>query len=238
MIPKKVKVAFEGVNRLYTYFDDQHDLSPEDVVYVEGKMWKKPGQVREVTEANSSDRDQYNRILKKILFEVHGTYYSYGPYMFCFDQEAIPFEHFKSWVSPPDRKLHIEHEMGFDLSLEELGYCDFASEEALRYGLHCFQEEQVEFLSLIDGRGQALVKDGARHTVTFDYDGKMVRNMICRKDTDRFCEHDIGTCLTLRTLLRIFQNEFADYYVNGRFTAVNRNIFYRIVAYSLKKITL
>ena len=48
MIPKKVKVAFEGVNRLYTYFDDQHDLSPEDVVYVEGKMWKKPGQVREV----------------------------------------------------------------------------------------------------------------------------------------------------------------------------------------------
>ena len=76
MIPKKVKVAFEGVNRLYTYFDDQHDLSPEDVVYVEGKMWKKPGQVREVSEANEFDRDRYNRILKKILFEVHGTYYS------------------------------------------------------------------------------------------------------------------------------------------------------------------
>lgn len=28
MIPKKVKVAFEGVNRLYTYFDDQYDLAP------------------------------------------------------------------------------------------------------------------------------------------------------------------------------------------------------------------
>ena len=59
--------------------------------------------------------------------------------------------------------------------------------------------------------------------------------MICRTDMDRFCEHDIGTCLTLRTLLHIFQNEFADYYEKGRFTAVNRNIFYRIVAYSLKK---
>ncbi len=65
MIPKKVKVAFEGVNRLYTYFDDQYDLAPEDVVYVEGKMWKKTRTGARGVKANEFDRDRYNRILKK-----------------------------------------------------------------------------------------------------------------------------------------------------------------------------
>lgn len=237
MIPKKIKVAFKGVNRLYMYVDDQYDLSPGDVVYVEGKMWRNPGQVIEVIEDSCADGTQYNKILKKLNVEIHGTYYSYGPYMLCFDREAIPFEQFKSWVSPPQREKSNQ-EQGFDFILDELGYCEFATENALYQGMRCFEEERVEFLSLINGRGQALVKDGLWHTVTFNYDGKKIQNIVCQSDPSKFCEHDIGTCLTLRSLLQVFHNEFSEYDSKERFTAVNRSLFYKIAAYSLKKITL
>lgn len=238
MTPKKVNVAFEGVNRLYIYFDDRHDLLPGDVVYVEGKMWRNPGQVQEVTETDFLNENQYNRVLEKVTVEVHGTYYSYGPYMFCFDEEAISFQQFKSWVLPPQRKENSRAAGGFTLALDELGYCDFASEIALELGMGCFEKEQVEFLSLIDGRGQALVNDGTWHTVIFTYDGKNVLNVVCKNEPEIFCEHCIGTCLTLRTLLQVLQNEFSDHCGGKGFTAVNRSLFYKVAAYSLKKITL
>lgn len=238
MIARKVMVAFEGVNRLYTYFDDEHNLSPGDVVYVEGKMWKKPGQVQEVLEAGCLDGNLYNRVLAQLDMEVHGTYHSYGPYMFCFDEQAISYAQFKSWVSPPDPQQKRTPKDGFALPLDELGYCDFVSEKTLEYGIHCFEKEQVEFLSLIDGEGLALVNNGRWITVAFECDGKTIKNITCQNDPENFCEHAVAVCLTLRTLLNLFQNEFADCYRGRQFTAVNRNLFYRIIAYSLKKITL
>ncbi len=238
MVPKKILVSFKGVNRLYPYYDDQHDLSPGDVVYVEGKRWQTPGQVQETMEADQSDRTLYNHILEKVVVDIHGTYYSYGPYMFCFDREAVSFQQFKSWVSPPERALREVKGDGFTLFLDELGYCEFASEEALERGMRYFQDERVEFLSLIEGKGTALVKDERWHTVTFTYDEGKMQGVVCQSEVDRFCEHAVVTCLTLRTLLQVVQNEFPNQYSGVRFTAVNRELFYQIAAYSLKKITL
>ena len=139
---------------------------------------------------------------------------------------------------PPQRKENSRAAGGFTLALDELGYCDFASEIALERGMGCFEKEQVEFLSLIDGRGQALVNDGTWHTVIFTYDGKNDLNIVCKNEPEIFCEHCIGTCLTLRTLLQVLQNEFSDHCDGKGFTAINRSLFYKVAAYSLKKITL
>lgn len=238
MVPSKVKVAFAGANRLYTYFNDEFDLRSGDVVYVEGKMWKRPGQVREVCPADPAEKDAFNKVLQGVNLKVHGTYYSYGPYMFSFEGEAIDFAQFRSWVSPPLEEDVAREQTSFDLKLDELGSYDWIPESALSGGMRHFKEESVQYLAVIDGKGFALVKEGQWHSITFDYDGRRMYNMVCRRDHGFFSACDAAVCLTLRALLDLFDKEFFDQFDGRNFTAVNRQVFYQIIAYSLEKISL
>lgn len=238
MVPSVVKVAFAGVKRLYTYFNDKLDLQPGDVVYVEGKMWEHPGQVREIYPADLGELVALNKVIQKVDLKVHGTYYSYGPYMFSFEGETIGFDQFKSWVSPPLEEKAVVDQTGFDLKLDEIGDYDWISEAALSDGMRYFEEERVQYLSVTDGKGHGLVKDGRWHSVAFDYDGRRIYNMVCRRNHGFFSAHDAAVCLTLRTLLDLFHRDFSDRFDGWNFTAVNRRVFYQIIAYSLEKISL
>ena len=111
--PRKslVKVYFPSRDMSFTYYNEDFDLKPGDLVYVEGKLEGIRGQVAEVSYSFKIKLLDYKKIIAVIDIDVEGDFYLAGTHMVSFDKTTIPFAKARSWFMAPDDE---EYASGYD----------------------------------------------------------------------------------------------------------------------------
>ena len=95
-----VRVRLSGYGPL-TYYNDQFDLRPGDLVYVSGKLEGKIGKVESVSTKFRIRKSDYEKVIRKLDTAIRGDFAPADGFMVSGDPAAISPARFRSWVIPP-----------------------------------------------------------------------------------------------------------------------------------------
>lgn len=224
--PKKsvVQVFFAARNRTLAYYNDQFDLHPGDIVFVDGKLEGLRGQVTEVCYNFKIRLTDYKRVIAVADTEVKGRFFTAGSHFVTFDPTALPPEKAVTWFKAPDGEDE-EFVCGSDdtaFRLDDLKTMK-ADIGVMERGHEYYAENRVRYLCLNGGRGYAIVEGREGYEAEFAYDDGEIRSLTCSCFCGGVCKHGFAAMLQLRETLERIETHYAEEYAkNGFFAAVDR----------------
>ena len=226
--PSVVEIRFLSSGLTLPYYSDNFDLREGDMVYVDGKMEGRQGEVVRVSHNFKIDLDNYHRVVEKLNTEVHGTFYSAKHHFFTLDQDAIPVEQVRPWLIAPKKSvggLVIGwDDSGFPLDdLEQMDVSPQIADRGVEYYLH----HQVLYLNVSGTKGYAIVRGNQAdpYEVEFCYQDGEISRLTCNCYCTGHCKHMVAVMLQLREMLAVMQqqNESIDP-LNSDFSAILKEI--------------
>ncbi|MBP3392401.1 MAG: hypothetical protein J6L76_06405 [Clostridia bacterium] len=227
-----VQVYFPDRDRSYAYYNDQFELVPGDIVFVEGKLEGLQGRVESVSYNFKINLADYKRVIAKSMARVQGEFQIVDTRMVTFDPDAAPFVKMLTRFRAPD-PADIQWVRGGDskmFSLENLK--DFGFTEAvLARGWEYYTEDKVVYLSIQQGEGRAIVEGSRPYVVEFTYQDGQIGNVNCECFCTDPCKHQAALIIQLKeTLLFLEKNRFMDTFRNtGYVASLTKNLFAAIL---------
>ena len=239
-VPSVVRVKFHSCSRELDYFNDQFDLRPGDLVFVDGKLAGQRGRVTAVSRHFKIKADDYKRVIGLADIRVSGQFRSAGSHLVTFDRRALPYDQFRSWVLPP-RDDDTEYFVRFDEEDIDLDHLDaWRVDPGVRErGIDYYRDNRVLYLCL-DGRSGKAIVDGTQpYEVEFRYDGGMIPDLSCDCPCGYHCKHEVAALLQLRETLAIIREQSAaDWPSGGCFAAVLAPLFFSLAVDGNSKMIL
>lgn len=205
-----ILVRFPGCNISLSYYNDQFDLKPGDIVFVEGKYAGTAGRVEKVSTDFHVNLEDYKRILGVADTYVRGTFYQVGPsHLVTFDLNALPYRQALSWFKAlSDESFYINYEED-SFSLCEVGKWPF-SQPILDRGLEYYRENKVVYLSLENGQVKAVVTGSRPYEVSFSFCDGQVSGLKCDCPCGCGCKHEVAALLQLREIMDAIEEQYPD----------------------------
>ena len=229
-LPRKslVQVYFPGRNMTLSYYNDQFDLTPGDLVYVEGKLAGKLGRVTQVNYNFKIKVSDYKRVISLVDTDVHGEFFQAGSHFVTFDSETLSASQVLSWFRAPEKE-EDEFVRSTDDStflLEDLTGMHITAPIAER-GHGYYIENRVRFLSIRDGRGFAIVEGSANYVVEFSYSNGEISQLVCDCPCADYCKHEFAAMLQLRETLGLMEKNYPGQYGRtGYFAAISKGTLF------------
>jgi len=228
-----VDIWFPARNMTLSYYNDQFDLAPGDLVYVEGKLEGKPGRVVKVSRQFKIKLSDYKRVIAKVDTQVRGRLDLLGSHVVAFDRDTIPYSKVLSWFKAPGFEEAEEEYVTGDgvggFPLDDLSEMDIRPEIAER-GLNYYQENRVSYLSLDGIHGKAIVEGTQPYVLEFEYIDGEICGLACDCYCYYCCKHEFAAMLQLRETLDMIEEHYgAQYAASGYFAALSKPAFTKFV---------
>lgn len=227
-----VDIYFPARGMTLSYYNDRFDLAPGDLVYVEGKLEGKLGQVVSVSRQFKIKLSEYKRVIAKVDTQVCGRFHLLGSHVAVFDRDTIPYSKVITWFKAPgfDDEEYVTgdgEDEGFFLDeLSEMGIQHEVAERGIEY----YRENRVSYLSLDGIHGRAIVEGTEPYVLDFEYIEGEVCNLVCDCYCKYRCKHELATMLQLRDALSMIEKNYGDQYARtGYFAALSKPAFMRFV---------
>jgi len=237
-----VEVLFPGWSRALAYYNDQFDLQPRDMVYVDGKMEGKRGLVVSVNYAFKIDLNRYKRVIGMVDRTARGKFFTAGSHFISFDPTALPRKQVRSWFKPPETEEPYIVE-GKDTKttypLSDLSGLTLVP-GSVDAGKAYYEDDRVKYLSVEQGQGYALVEGNSDfYEVEFEHQKGNVSNLICSCWCSAHCKHEVAVLFQLKDLLeKIEENYGGQYQKTGYFSAAEMAAFFYFLFDGKKKTCL
>lgn len=225
--PSMVLVRFPSRNISLSYYNDQFNLTPGDIVFVDGKYEGTVGIVEKVSTNFNVNLEHYKKVLGLADTDVRGTFYQAGSsHLITFDPSTLPYRQGLSWYKPlPVENSFISYEEdGFPLC--EIGKWPF-SHSILDRGLEYYNEDKVVYLSLENGQVNAIVTGSHPYEVSFTYSDGQVSDLRCDCPCGFGCKHEVAAMFQLQEILNDIADRYPDQMGAGpNFAAVFKGSFF------------
>lgn len=237
--PRKsvVQVFFAERNRRLTYYNDQFDLHPGDVVYVSGMLEGLRGRVTEVNYNFKIRVADYHRVIAVADTKVKGKFHMAGSHFVTFDPVTLPIDKVRTWFMAP-AKEEEEYASGNDdaeFSLDNLRGMNVSTTIADR-GQDYYTENRVRYVCVDGNKGYAIVTGTHPYEVEFEYDNGVIRNLVCSCFCSYTCKHEVATMLQLRETLNLIAEHYEEEYADtGYFAAIYKGTFFENVIGGMEK---
>ncbi|MCD8189117.1 MAG: hypothetical protein LUD78_02680 [Clostridiales bacterium] len=222
-----VQVMFPNRGARLAYYNDQFDLHPGDIVFVDGKQGGQRGRVVEVNYNFKIRMSDYRRVVAVADTEVHGRFYMAGSHFVTFDPAALPRSKVETWYMAPENP--DEYVSGCDdtgFLLEDLK--GFQVNEAVaERGRKYYLENRVAYLSIDGANGYAIVEGGSPYELEFTYKNGEVSKLTCSCICNYNCKHEVAVILQLIETLELIDKNYAAKY-QDYFAAVNKSVFFNV----------
>lgn len=252
-----VRVRFFGSGINYLYYNDQFDLHPGDLVYVDGSMAGYMGRVETVTTKFKVHTGDYKKVTSQLNRTLQGTYTPAAEdFMVCFDPTAIAPSQFRSWVIPPREKnkrlvpisdaafagigyvLTDEPDDlvvgdGYRLFLNELESSEDLAPQVLERAKEYVKKRCVKYISVERGTVTAFIQGSDWYELNFNLSDDYVSELYCDCPYPGLCKHAAAVLLILRELLD--RPEFAEV---EQFVAVENDFFWEMLSRCRGSVTL
>ena len=232
-VPRRsvVQVQFAGQGRALAYYNDQFYLRRGDLVYVDGKLEKRPGRVTAVEYSFRIRLSDYRRVVARVDTEIHGQFFQAGSHLVTFDPVVLPYGKAVRWFKAPEGEDEVfvrggdEDEDGFPLEYPRgLG----ASAAVWARGEAYYAENRVRYLCIDGTCGCAVVEGTQAYEVEFRFRDGRISGMLCGCPCCGACKHEAAVLLQLReTLEEVGEHWEAEYTRTGYFAAVDKGSFFR-----------
>lgn len=222
------QVYFARRNMTLAYYNDQFDLHPGDMVYVDGKLEGMLGRVTEVNYNFKIKVSDYKRVIAVVDTTVNGQFFMAGSHFVTFDRAALPASKVVDWYKAP-AKEDDEFVSGSDdtiFSLDELQRMNVSSSVADR-GRDYFMENRVKYICVDGTKGYAIVEGSEAYEVEFEFRDGQINALTCSCFCSYNCKHEFAAMLQLRETLELIEKNYADEYERaGYFAAVNKGTLF------------
>lgn len=226
-VPRKsvVQVYFAPDHRSLAYYNDQFDLHPGDLVFVDGKLAGQQGCVTQVSYNFKIKLSDYKRVISVADTAVDGTFYAAGSHLVTFDRSALPACQAAGWFLPP-AKPEEEIVSGTDDDTFSLDG-RWAGDAVFQRGYDYYKRGLVRYISL-DGRtGYAIVEGTSPYEVEFACENGEISRLVCSCFCGGCCKHEVAVTMQLRDLLERVERDYPDAYArSGYFAAVYRQTLF------------
>ena len=222
-----VDIRFPTRNMTLSYYNDQFDLAPGDLVYVDGKLEGLLGHVVSVNRHFKIKLSDYKRVIAKVDTRVQGQLNLCGSHVVAFDRNVIPYSKVITWFKVPefDEEEYITGEEGGGFLLEDLSTMKIGHEIAER-GHEYYVRNKVSYICLDGIHGKAIVEGSEPYEIEFDYVNGEVSNLVCNCYCTYRCKHQFAAMLQLRETLEMIQKNYDDQYARtGYFAALSKSAF-------------
>lgn len=220
--------------REYPYYNDTFNLKVGDIVYVDGKLAGIPGRVKDVTTKFKVSLDFYKRVISKLNLEFHGNFKKTALFMVCYDPNALTIEQVKPWYFPPREE---EEEFfvgdGYTVNINNITECEDFDRFAFSKAVDIVNDQQVEFITVKNGKGAAIINRRKPHLVEFEYKNGVISNLLCDCIKPGLCDHSLAACI----IMDILTKEGVDK-DDPSFTALHINQFLQIISFINKDISV
>lgn len=226
-----VDIHFPARGMTLSYYNDQFDLAPGDLVYVDGKLEGKLGRVVKVSRRFKIRLSEYKRVIAKVDTQVCGQLNLLGSHVVAFDRSTIPYSKVIGWFKAPgeDEEEYVTGDEEGGFLLEDLDGMDIRPEVAER-GYNYYMENRVSYLSLDGIHGRAIVEGTEPYELEFEYVDGEIRNLVCDCYCYYNCKHEFAAMLQLRDTLDMIKESYGDQYArSGCFAALSKAAFQRFV---------
>lgn len=228
--PRKsvVQVYFEDKDRKLAYYNDQFDLRPGDLVYVDGVFEGLLGRVIEVNYNFKIRLSEYKRVVAVVDTKVSGQFFMAGSHFITFDRDTLPANKVASWYFPPDDEDEEIVSGSDDSHFSLSNLVDFKISNAVaERGRDYYVENKVRYLSLEYGKGYAIVEGSQPYEVEFEYHDSEISELTCSCFCCYNCKHEVAALLQLReTLAMIEENYLTQYMHTDYFAAINKSTLF------------
>lgn len=225
--PSVVQVYFPEQSRGYPYYNDQFELVPGDVVFVEGKLEGIRGRVTSVSYNFKINLADYKRVIAKVNIALRGEFHLLDTYIVTFDSGAAPFERMLTFFRAPNPE-DVQWVRGNDgrmFPLDTLQGLEIPV-NARKKGYDYYLDENVVYLCVDHGQGRAIVEGSRPYVIEFTYRNGQIGNMNCECFCTGICKHQYATILQLQeTVKALKQFPSCDY-----FAAMTKNLFNTILS--------
>lgn len=225
VIPTVVEVKFAD-GRQYPYYNDKFDLKVNDVVFVDGKLYGKPGRVVSVTDKFKISLEYYKKVLSVLKLSFHGSFRSVQSFMVCEGETTLTAEQVKSWFLPPaENTEEFIKGKGETVILDE----DLPFDDAeFRKAEMIFDEDRCHFISVVNGTGTALI-EGKRgfYTLDFTFENGVISDFFCDCIKPTACGHMAAVSIIMKYL---YKESAVD--MTKNFTLVSHKLFYSVISYN------
>lgn len=229
-VPRKsvVQVYFTGKNTTLTYYNDQFDLHPGDMVYVDGKLEGHRGRVTDVNYNFKIKLSDYKHVIAVVDTTVNGQFFMAGSHFVTFDRAALPSSKVVTWFKAPVKEEE-EIVSGSDdssFNLDDLKGMKISPAIAER-GHEYYMDNKVRYISNDGDRGYAIVEGSEAYEVEFSYHYGEISGLVCNCFCSYNCKHEFATMLQLKETLELIEKHYAaEYERTGYFAAVTKGTLF------------
>lgn len=231
--PRKsvVQVCFPGRDMTPAYYNDQFDLHPGDMVYVDGKLEGLRGRVTEVNYNFKIKVSDYKRVIAVVDTRITGQFFIAGSHFVTFDRAALPIGKAVTWFKAPPKE-EDEFVSGSDdttFSLNDLSGMKVSAAIAER-GYDYYLENRVKYICIDGHKGYVIVEGCESYEVEFAYIDGEISGLVCSCFCSCSCKHEFATMLQLKETLERIEKHYADEYeCTGYFAAVSKDALFSFV---------
>lgn len=229
-VPRKsvVQVYFAGRNTTLAYYNDQFDLHPGDLVYVDGKLEGHLGRITDVNYNFKIKVSDYKHVIAVVDTTVNGRFFMAGSYFVTFDRAMLPRSKIATWFKAP-MKEGEEIVSGSDdssFNLENLNGMKISPTIAER-GYEYYIDNKVRYISVDGNKGYAIVEGTEAYEVEFSYHYGEISGLICDCFCSYNCKHEFAAMLQLKETLEFIGKHYpAEYECTGYFAAVAKGTLF------------
>lgn len=231
MKPNVVYVKFDNC-KIYPYLNDKFDLAVGDKVYVDGKLAGKIGEVCEVLTKFKVNLKYYKYVLKKIDYDMEGSYKKLDNFVVGIGDNAVAFDKMLDWIKAPPSPDEEEDEFvygdGYEIMFnnkDEDNSLD-VNQFDLNEGACIAQHGGVKFICVINGQGKAAVMHNDDiDIIDFSFDREKLTDMYCTCISPKLCKNMIAVAYVINKIINTPEFEKAT-----DFSIIEYNIFNDVTA--------
>ncbi len=216
-------VSFPACRIPLSYYNDQFDLKPGDIVFVEGKYEDVAGRVEKVTTDFKIKIEDYKKVVSVADTKVRGSFRQAGGHLITFGRTTLPYPQVLSWfktVTNDEGGYYINYG-GSGFPLETLNSWPF-SHEIMERGVDYYRENKVVYLCLDGTSGRAIVEGTHAYEVRFTLVDGQISDLVCDCPCGFNCKHEVAVLLQLRETLALIGKKYPE--------ELRENLYFSVVA--------
>lgn len=232
--PSLVTISFPGIHKNYSYYNDQFDLREGDTVFVSGKLENIPGRIVKVSYSFKIKLSDYQRVISVADTDIKGQLFFADTKIVSFDPKAMPFDKIASWHFPPSDPSDIVcgEDDNTAFLLDDISSWK-APRELIESEMDFGDGTDVEYLSLDNGIGRAIIKSNKPYVVEFCYRDGSISRLTCGCYCVGMCEHEVAVLFELRCRIKWIEENYSEQYdKTGCFAELDKATFCNTVLMS------
>lgn len=237
-VPKQlVKVRFEGGLTL-TYFSDLSELGVGDVVSVDGEMEDQIAVVTEVLTSFKKPKYDMKWVASKIDNDMTGEYFRLEDDVVSLDCRLSVDKFMNIYAGSKYKENIAVGEDDIELDLAELEDSELFDDEGVKSrGRVLYKSNAVQFISLKDGVGKAVVRSASGddwYEIDFRCKEGKITYLACDCPYFGQCKHLYAFLLKLKN----FYKKFSKKYETENFVLCRKQCFNYMMSYAKGKVVI